>query len=244
MVNPEDIHVVLLTYDKQWNFYLNLDIIRKNYDFGKDIWISHVYNGDMKQLYTGVGENNFLRVEKNRGYQEGALDLYKKGLDFAKTINKKYTMIMNSDVWVLNQQSFLNLFNNIGDKYFSTGKDIMFGRPLTDMFIFKTEHIPDLIEEEVLDFRKEKDILKEEYRKTGWKIFEEWMLNALYTSYSAKKEDDGLDTYWEVMFRGEHPRYSWNEKNHVLHIHDINTKKKLLLQNNILKGDNIENFIK
>ena len=243
MIDPKEIHIILITFDKQWNFYINMDIIRNNYSFGKDVWLTHVYNGDIKDVYTGIGENNFIKLDNNRGYHRGALDLYNAGLDFAKIINKEYTLIMNSDVWILNQNSFINLFDNIGEKYFSTGKDIVFGRPLTDLFIFKTERIPEIIEEKVLEFRKEKEILKKEYSNTGWDIFEEWMLYSLYNNYSAEVFEGSIDNYWNVMHRGEHPRYSWNEENHILHTHDLHIKKEKLISNNIKKGNYLNKFI-
>jgi len=247
MISKDDISFFLIGHDSTHNFFLNMDIIRNNHKDGGLYNITGVYNGDIRDIRTGTAENNFITIN-NRGYQQGAFDLYKKSLEFAQTINTKYTVVMNFDVWFMNGEKFINIIEEFDktEKTFCTGKDIQFGRPLTDLFIFKTANIPHLEEYVLLD-RYNDPRVKEEYSssKFGWNIFEEWMLYSLYKKNvgSVEKYDENeLSKYWHIINRGEHPRYSWSDENKILHTHSNIEKQKRLIENN-LDGKFIKKYL-
>lgn len=230
MINPKDIHVILIGNNEVYNFYANMEIIRDNYEFGNDIWISCIYNGDLNELCSGARENNFITLNENRGYQLGALDLYNKAFEVAKLVNRKYTLIMNFDVWILDQNNFLGIFEGIQkDKHIGIGRNIEYGHPLTDICVFKTSHIPKYIRQEILPERIENLHLT---NMESFDILEEWFLCMMY--------ENNLYNSWYILKRDNHPRYRWTHSNSIMHEHDIYVKKKRLMSNNIFEGNLIK----
>lgn len=247
-IDPKDIHIVLIGYDKQFNYTINLEIFRYNYSFGNDLWITNVYNGDHNRMTSGIGENTFLRVDENRGYHRGVLDLYNKGLSFARLLNRKYTLIMNYDVWILNEDCFLKLFQDLEDsgKAFSTGIHNSHLFPMSDLCIFKTNFIPQEFIEGVIPSRYELDVLKEHYGNTenGWNTFEEWFYYGLdYRCSILNTGKKTVEENWHVMDRQEFPRYRWTPSNTILHEHDLQVKQDKLNEFGIRNGSYVNHFL-
>lgn len=235
MFNTSDLHIILIGHNAVSNYFLNQEIIRENYSFGQDVWLTNIYNGNDNEMTTGISENNYIKIN-NRGYQQGAFDLFKKGIEFAKILNREYTIIMNYDVWAVSEESLMKVlidFKNSG-KSFSTGKAKENGRPLTDMIIFKTKDMPDL-EEKILGGREQNEI-----------CFEEWMLYSLYkklvSNDTSSYDENAMLDHWHVIDRGEGPRYDWSEVTKILHTHQ-NTIKQDKIKEQKLKGKYIDRYL-
>jgi len=72
--DPKDVNVVLIGNNRIQDYIVNLELMRYNYDFGLDLWITTVFNGDQNKLSSGIGENTFIYLPENTGYGYGALD--------------------------------------------------------------------------------------------------------------------------------------------------------------------------
>lgn len=237
MFEPKQLHIILIGHNSTHNYFINQEIIRDNFSFGQDVWLTNIFNGNDEEMTTGLSENNYIKIG-NRGYQEGAFDLFKKGIEFAKTINRDYTIIMNYDVWVTSEEKFAKLLYDFvkSGKSFCTGKDNEIGRPLTDMIIFKTKDAPNL---------EEKFLASRMANPNFQPCFEEWMYYSLYQKLIDKQIEEDyklLDEHWHVIDRGYHPRYDWSEKTSILHTHSNDKKQEIIKQQN-LKGKYIDRFL-
>jgi len=236
MFDPNDLHICLIGNNEQYNLYINLDIIRKNYSFGDKIWITSLYNGKKNDLQTGMGENNYIPLEYNRGYQLGAFDLFGEAIRMGRLVNRKYTIVMNFDVWILGEQALVDTMNEFiaSEKFFMTGRDQKHNRPFCDIVIYNTQNMPNLNKNMVEDRLSEGECL------------EEWLYHSMCVSYIGEDfsyRENILDPYWHVMDRGDYP-YLWSEKSKLLHTHHVSLKKKLLLENKITNGNFVKGFIK
>ena len=236
MFDPNDLHICLIGYNHQLNLYLNLDIIRKNYSFGDKIWVTTLYNGTKDGPINGLGENSYIPLEYNRGYQLGAFDLYKEAFRMAKLVNRKYTIVMNFDVWIVGEQAMVNLMEDFiqSGKRFMSGRDPNHDRPFCDITIYQTEHIPDLEEKYIKERNPHKVCL------------EEWLYRAMCVKYFGEDftyQEKMIDPYWHEMDRGEDP-FFWSEKTKILHTHIGSLKRECLIANRIDKGNFVRGLLK
>ena len=120
MLDPKDIHIILIGCQRCEDYRHNLEIIRYNWlDYGKDIWLTTVFNGNQNECPSGIGENTFIYLSENRGYGYGALDSFNKGLEFARSGYRPYVAIFNFDVWFLTQDGF----DIAMSEFIASGKD-------------------------------------------------------------------------------------------------------------------------
>lgn len=141
--DPKNTHVILIGYDKSVPDYMvNLDIIRNNWSFGHDLWLTTVYNGDDNKLCGGRGENTFIKLNENRGSAYGAFDEINAGLEFASNIHRDIIVIYNFDVFFITEQGFKTAIEEFleSGKQFSASVD---GNELIapDCMIFKKEFL-------------------------------------------------------------------------------------------------------
>ena len=61
MLDPKDIHIILIGCQRCEDYRHNLEIIRYNWlDYGKSIWLTTVFNGNQNECPSGIGENTFI----------------------------------------------------------------------------------------------------------------------------------------------------------------------------------------
>ena len=191
--DPKDVHIVLIGNDRIQDYILNLELIRYNYEYGTDLWITTVFNGDQNKLSSGIGENTFIYLPENTGYGYGALDGFNAGLGFAAAGYRPYVAIFNFDVWFLNGMGFKTAMS----EFIDSGKDFAAGYHqshkwcMTDCMFFKREFLEKLLplEDKVLEERKTNAWLQNEMKDTelGFMNMEEWFL------YSLKHATGGRD---------------------------------------------------
>ena len=69
MLDPKDVHIILIGCQRTQDYRHNLEIIRYNWlDYGKKVWITTVFNGDQNDCASGCGENTFIYLPDNTGY--------------------------------------------------------------------------------------------------------------------------------------------------------------------------------
>ena len=114
MLDPKDVHIILIGCQRTEDYRHNLEIIRYNWlDYGKKVWITTVFNGDQNDCASGCGENTFIYLPENTGYGYGALDSFNSGLEFARSGYRPYVAIFNFDVWFLTEEGFVKAFNQL-----------------------------------------------------------------------------------------------------------------------------------
>ncbi len=183
MINYKDVHIIFIGYAKTVSqYYVNLDIYRKNFSFGNDLHITTVYNDDLNQIISGMGENNFIAAEDG-GYATGALNAINEGLEFAKKIDRNIVLIHNFDCMFFSEEGFNRCIREFleSEQHFSAAVDGN-GLPATDIMIFKKEFLDDIIpiEQKYCKYREHLEIA-ERYKNTklGFENCEEWVFNAL-----------------------------------------------------------------
>lgn len=260
--NPRDIMIVLIGNDRVKDYVLNLELLRYNFEYGLDLWVTTVYNGYLDHLSSGIGENTFIYLPENRGYGYGALDGFNEGLGFAAAGYRPYVAIFNFDVWFLTDMGFKKAMT----EFIESGKDFAAGHHeshkwcMTDCMFFKREFLEKLLplEDNVLEERKTNKWLQNEMKDTqlGFMNMEEWFLwsvkrrlalpdGNLNTTTNEELETivDPLEQSWHRLQRDNHPWYRWTEKYHLTHEHDFDIKKNYLLKYNQQEGHNIKRFL-
>ena len=268
MLNAKDIHIILIGHDRCDDYRHNLEIIRYNWlDYGKQVWLTTVFNGDQNECASGAGENTFIYIPENRGYGYGALDAFNEGLEFARMGYRPYVAIFNFDVWFLKEKGFEAAMG----EFIESGKDFAAGYHqthhwcMTDCMFFKREFLEKLlpIQDKVLASRKANKWLENEMQGTelGFENMEEWFLYSANKAVSdgtvreidQKKNitnDDLMNNLdpkiiekWFYLERDGHPRYRWTEKYLLAHEHDDKVKRELLNKLNVKRGHNICKYL-
>tara|TARA_Y100000310_G_scaffold344443_1_gene457242 strand:+ start:9544 stop:10401 length:858 start_codon:yes stop_codon:yes gene_type:complete len=260
--DPKDVHIVLIGNDRVKDYILNLELMRYNYEYGLDLWITTVFNGDQNELSSGIGENTFIYLPKNNGYGYGALDGFNEGLRFAAAGYRPYVAIFNFDVWFLNDIGFkiaMTEFIESG-KLFAAGHHQSHKWCMTDCMFFKREFLQQLLplEDNVLQSRKNNNWLQNEMNGTelGFMNMEEWFLWSVKralalsddpTSTESNEELNDvvlpLEESWHRLQRDNHPWYRWTDRYNLAHEHDFGIKKNYLLKYNQKEGHNITRFL-
>lgn len=264
MFDPQQIHIVTFGYDRVMDYYLHMDIIRQNYEFGNDLWITTVYNGDNDKLASGFGENNFIYIKENRGAVGGVIDVLNIAGVHAYNMRalRPIVVFLNFDSWFITGEGFKTAIEEFieSDKNMSAAVDNN-RLPAPDCMIFKSEFLYDLlpIDEKVWSIRKNIPELVEKYRPTklGFENVEEYLLYTLIDVYGmhdkiindAKEHNDLcidflLEKCWHDMKRDGLPRLEWTERIKFLHCHDMHMKRNLLKSNGITKGRVIQELLK
>ena len=266
MFDPKDVHIILIGCQRAEDYRHNLEIMRYNYpDIGTKLWITTVFNGDQNECPSGVGENTFIYLPENRGYGYGALDAFNEGLDYARCGYRPYVAIFNFDVWFLTQSGFRAAMDDFVEsgKQFAAGYHQSHHWAMTDCMFFRREFLEKLlpIQDRVLNSRKENGWLKKQMDGTqlGFENMEEWMMYSIARAVNDgiprvvvdnKTNDDLMDNIdpniinaWFQMERDGHPRYRYTAKYNLIHEHDDEVKKKLLRDNNSIKGHNICKYL-
>ena len=264
MLDPKDIHIILIGCQRCEDYRHNLEIIRYNWlDYGKSIWLTTVFNGNQNECPSGIGENTFIYLPENRGYGYGALDAFNKGLEFARSGYRPYVAIFNFDVWFLTEEGFDTA---MGD-FIKSGKDFAAGYhkthhwAMTDCMFFRREFLEKLlpIQDKVLASRENNRWLSKEMVDTelGFENMEEWMMYSLNKAVSDgqalrenKTNDDLMNNLnpnikeaWFEMERDGHPRYRYTKKYKLIHEHEDEVKRDLLTKLNIKRGHNICKYL-
>jgi len=245
MFNPDDIHIVLIGNDRQLDYRINLEILRYNFVYGDQLWITTVYNGDEDRLPSGIGENSFIHIKENRGYGLGALDAFNEGLGYASIGYRPIVVLFNFDVWFFTDGGFKLWVEDFQKSRKSFGAGLLPDHelPMTDCMIFKKDMLNKIlpIEDKVLKYRQEDKRLVEMYEDTqlGFYNMEEFMLYSIQRS-SADVEIN--DMWWQYQRDGA-PRYRWTEKYTLAHSHDYEERKQLLKKYEITKGRMIPEFL-
>ena len=257
--DPKNIHVVLVGYKKTVNqYFVNLDLYRQNFSFGKDLWITTVYNDDLNACPSGIGENTWINAQDG-GYATGALYAINEGLEFAYHFNRDIILVHNFDVLFFTEDGFKRCIQEFvdSDKLFSAAVDIN-QLPATDCMIFKKEALDRLIPipQYYQGYREHLEIAKR-YKDTqlGFDNMEEFMFSSL-VNYCSDKFDRNPDanpeeidhyiksymkeTIWFPMSRFDLPRLYWSEELALGHCHDLATIKEKLTKYQIKEG----NFVK
>ena len=262
MVNMKDVMVVLIGNDRTHDYKINLELMRYNYSYGLDLWITTVYNGDLNDLSSGIGENTFIYLPENRGYGYGALDGFNKGLDFARAGYRPYVAIFNFDVWFLNERGFAQAITDFVDsgKEFSAGFHETHKWAMTDCMFFRKDFLNQIlpIQDKVLESRKQNKWLQNEMQGTelGFENMEEWFLYSLKSNLTGKddygetntQEDlelivEDIQNVWHHLERDGHPRYRFTDKYKLIHEHDWEIRKKYLIDYNQTQGHNISRLL-
>jgi len=240
-MNFKDIHVILIGYNRVESYKLQLDIIRKNWPKGEDIWITAVHNGPHDWLTPGVyGENTFIRLEENKGYGLGALDAINAGLDYALHHNREIVILTNFDSGFFTQKGMEKVIDEFceSNKAFCAGEDVHH-IPVTDGLIFKKETIEKIfpILPEVDETRKQDEFLQKEYEGTllSFMNMEEIFYNALIKA--------GVQESWLKMDRGEPPRCRFSFENTFWHIHEPEDLHKLCIDYGIVHGVRVQRLL-
>ena len=266
MFDPKDIHIILIGCQRCEDYRHNLEIIRYNWlDYGRDIWLTTVFNGDQNECPSGIGENTFIYLPENRGYGYGALDAFNKGLEFARSGYRPYVAIFNFDVWFLTQDGFdiaMSEFIDSGQA-FAAGYHQSHHWAMTDCMFFRRDFLQKLlpIEDRVLASRKANKWLEREMIGTelGFENMEEWMMYSINKAVSDGKVreirenktnddlmtniDNNLMNEWFQLERDGHPRYRYTGKYKLIHEHEDEVKRELLTKLNIKKGHNICKYL-
>ena len=266
MLDPKDIHIILIGCQRCEDYRHNLEIIRYNWlDYGRDIWLTTVFNGDQNECPSGIGENTFIYLPENRGYGYGALDAFNKGLEFARSGYRPYVAIFNFDVWFLTQDGFdiaMSEFIDSGQA-FAAGYHQSHHWAMTDCMFFRRDFLQKLlpIEDRVLASRKANKWLEREMIGTelGFENMEEWMMYSINKAVSDGKVreirenktnddlmtniDNNLMNEWFQLERDGHPRYRYTGKYKLIHEHEDEVKRELLTKLNIKKGHNICKYL-
>lgn len=224
-IDPRQVHFITIGYHNIYDYFIQREIIRRNWPEGNKVWYTLVFNGHMDAMPTGIGENTFLRVEENRGYALGPFDMYNKGLEWAQNVPRSFIIVCNFDVWFLTWEGLELAIGDLVDsgKGFMTGKHGTHKFPMTDLMIFQKDFLGGVLpmEEKVLQERLDDPFLQKHYEERGFNQMEE------HTMWSLAKAGN-LDDNWCEMDRGEFPNYRWSEKYKVCHEHDVNVKIDLL----------------
>ena len=260
--DPKDIMIVLIGNDRIQDYVLNLELLRYNFEYGTDLWITTVFNSDQNKLSSGIGENTFIYLPENTGYGYGALDGFNEGLGFAAAGYRPYVAIFNFDVWFLTDMGFKTAMS----EFIESGKDFAAGYHqshrwcMTDCMFFKREFLEKLLplEDKVLEERKTNAWLQNEMKGTdlGFMNMEEWFLWSVKRRLSLPDgnmnttSNDELETIvdpltasWHRLQRDNHPWYRWTEKYKLAHEHDPTIKKSYLVKYNQKQGHNITRFL-
>ena len=268
MLDPSDVHIILIGCQRTQDYRHNLEIIRYNWsDYGKKVWITTVFNGDQNDCASGCGENTFIHLPENTGYGYGALDSFNVGLEFARTGYRPYVAIFNFDVWFLTEEGFDTAMGGFIDsgKDFAAGYHQSHHWAMTDCMFFRREFLEKLlpIQDKALMSRKDNNWLQNQMSgtKLGFENMEEWMLYSLNKAVSDgvvreinqqknKTNDDLMNNLypkikesWYVMERDGHPRYRYTGKYKLIHEHEDEVKRELLTKLNIKKGHNICKYL-
>ena len=268
MLDPSDVHIILIGCQRTQDYRHNLEIIRYNWsDYGKKVWITTVFNGDQNDCASGCGENTFIHLPENTGYGYGALDSFNVGLEFARTGYRPYVAIFNFDVWFLTEEGFDTAMGGFIDsgKDFAAGYHQSHHWAMTDCMFFRREFLEKLlpIQDKALMSRKDNNWLQNQMSGTelGFENMEEWMLYSLNKAVSDgvvreinqqknKTNDDLMNNLdpkikesWYVMERDGHPRYRYTGKYKLIHEHEDEVKRELLTKLNIKKGHNICKYL-
>ncbi len=268
MLDPSDVHIILIGCQRTQDYRHNLEIIRYNWsDYGKKVWITTVFNGDQNDCASGCGENTFIHLPENTGYGYGALDSFNVGLEFARTGYRPYVAIFNFDVWFLTEEGFDTAMSGFIDsgKDFAAGYHQSHHWAMTDCMFFRREFLEKLlpIQDKALMSRKDNNWLQNQMSGTelGFENMEEWMLYSLNKAVSDgvvreinqqknKTNDDLMNNLdpkikesWYVMERDGHPRYRYTGKYKLIHEHEDEVKRELLTKLNIKKGHNICKYL-
>ena len=255
-MNPEDIHIVLLGFDRELDYRINLEILRYNYGFSDKLWITTIHNGDRDKLPSGLGENNFIYMNENRGPVGGVIDSINRAGQFAVSGYRPIVVFMNFDAWFITEQGFtcaIEEFMKSG-KEFSAAIDNNY-LPTPDCMIFKKDYLKKIlpIQEKICSFRRNIPDLVKKYKPTelGFENVEEYLYytitnkpkDLLVEMTHTKIDQYLLKTIWHNMGRDGLPRLEWTERLTFLHNHDYNMKKELLKKYNITNGNAIQQFI-
>jgi hypothetical protein len=275
MFDPKNFHIVFIGYDKNiFQYRINLDILRDNFSFGKNLYITTVYTGDVTNFVSGIGENCFIKLE-NRGYAYGALDSINVGLSHANHCNRNLIALFNFDVLWYDEEKFVNEINRFleSEKPMAAAEDVN-GLMATDCMFFrkdvnlKFDNIDILkgvlpIQDEHAEYRELLEIA-ERYKNTelGFKNVEEWLFNSVakFINYEDYFEivdvlDDNekldnlikkivFDDFCFKLNRHDLPRLHYSEELALAHEHDIEVIKKSLEKFNLNRGLFIEHLKK
>jgi hypothetical protein len=266
MFNPRDIHIILIGYDKPITQYrTNLEIIRQNWSFGQDIWITTIFNGNEDNFISGIGENSYICLKENRGAALGAMDEINAGLDFAVDHHRSIVAIYNFDVIFYTEDGFkkaITDFLNSG-KMFSVAEDCN-GLLSPDCMLFRREFLKDFLPiiPEHCKYReglKINDVYINE-TELGWANTEEYIwytlvkdiendINIINYGATPEEKDNMIrdylkDHYWHLMDRTSLPRLSWSESLQLGHEHKLKNVRDRLIRFNLTKGVVINDIIK
>lgn len=272
MLNYKNIHIILIGYHKSVSqYYINLDILRKNFSFGDQIHLTTIYGGGkLNEIVSGLGENNFIEC-KDSGYATGALSSINLGLEFAlNCVNRDIVLIHNFDCMFLSEQGFNRCIQEFLDseKVFSAAID---GNQLfsTDCMIFKKDFLNALYHHSLFPFQmkhleyREKLEIAERYKNTqlGFNNVEEALFYsfAKYINYFSDsitcpsdnnpEEKDAfikqtiLKAWQHPMSRLDLPRLHFSKELSFMHEHSLNEIKNRLLEYKITKGNFIQQIL-
>jgi len=263
-VNPEDVHVTLMGYDRETDYRINLEILRYNFSYSDKLWITTIHNGDRDKVPSGLGENNFIYMNENRGPVGGVIDSYNRAGAFAVSGYRPIVVFMNFDAWFITEQGFTCAI----DEFLKSGKEFSAAidnnhLPAPDCMIFKKDYLKKIlpIQEKVWSIRETNPVLDIKYKPTqlGFENVEEYLYYTLIHTHDIEsripyKENDNIvtneqsfeiltDEVWHDMGRDGLPRLEWTERLTFLHNHNYDMKRELLKKYNITNGNAIQQFI-
>jgi len=260
MVNYKNVHVIMIGYHKSIPQYrINLDLYRENFSFGKDIWITTLYEGEDKHFITGLSENTYIKTDVS-GYAFGALEQINKGLEFAMSVDRDIIVLHNFDVLFFEEKGFNLAIQEFIDsgKFISAAEDVN-GLLATDIMMFRKEILKYIIPIKTnhCEYREALEIA-ERYKNTelGWANVEEWFFNAVCAKeiieYMGIKNPIELDNtlknnlknnVWHKMSRFDLPRLRWSEKLSLGHLHSLGEIKEYLIKFKINNGNVVKHII-
>lgn len=183
MINYNQIHHIIIGYQKSIpQLYINLEILRENFSFGKQLWITVLYEGEQKNLLTARGENSYIHTEVS-GYAYGALEQINKGLEFAQCFDRDVIVLHNFDVLWFSEAGY----NKTIQDFIDSGKQISAavdanGLVSTDCMIFRKEFLKEILPIKMAHCQyREKLEIAERYKNTElkWANVEECLWSRL-----------------------------------------------------------------
>jgi hypothetical protein len=269
--DARDVHIILIGYHGNvFQYRINLDILRFNYSFGDQLYITTMYNGDPDKIPTGIGENNFIATEAGRGPVGGVIDAFNEGGEFALLGYRPIVIIMNYDMLFFTQDGFVKAISDFMDsgKQFSAAIDGN-GLPAPDIMMFRKEYLAKFLPmpTECCKYREQLEIA-ERYKDTelGFENIEEYVWYHLVDNNEIDLDNDigvpvrdargtaeHLDRYyrerfqetvWHLMDRTDLPRLRWSENLTLGHMHEHEEIKAKLIEHNVNKGYIIESFLR
>lgn len=269
----KNIGVLIYTYNRTDDAKINMEIIRnvwKKSECLKDVKIVHTFNGE-KGWYPKKYLENDLVIIKNSWHFQGAADLIDAGIKtFKKYQNIDYVIVLASDTWLINSRYIENLLKKMkkDNLYLATCRWGLLDRNklkdvgmAVDFFIIdckwaeKNEMFPIKYGE---FHKKYEDLFL--YQNSGNIMLEKLLLARFIKAVgreqnfggSARKVaftkillmEDREPVHSHIDTEGNWARNMYWPKMGLLTHHEPASKKKILKNKKIVRGENIEKLLK